>query len=92
MTSSEWDDLDEDDLDDNEFPDEDDGGHDDEAAETRACPNCGAEIYEEAEQCPSCGEYVTFDSRAFSGRPLWWTLLGLIGIVAVVCGLLSWAL
>jgi hypothetical protein len=90
MTNLEWGDLDDDDLDDDEFPDDHDGG--DDAVETRQCPHCGAEIYEEAEQCPSCGEYVTFDSRAFSGRPMWWTLLGLIGIAAVVCGLLSWAL
>jgi len=79
-----------DDLDDNEFPDE--NGDDDEALETRPCPNCGAEIYEEAEQCPSCGEYVTFDSHPLSGRPKWWILLGLIGMAAVIYGLLSWSL
>lgn len=84
MTNSEWDDVDDD-----EYPDEDEG---DDASETRPCPHCGEEIYEEAEQCSVCGEYVTFPSRGLSERPLWWTLLGLIGIAAVIYGLVSWAL
>jgi predicted RNA-binding Zn-ribbon protein involved in translation (DUF1610 family) len=92
MMNREWDDLDDDEPDDDYSAEDDRGDAEDDDAETRTCPNCGAEIYEEAEQCPSCGEYVTFDSRAFTQGPLWWTLLGLIGIVAVVCGLLSWAL
>jgi hypothetical protein len=48
------------------------------------CPACGAEIYEDAEQCPKCGQYIVPDTRAWSGKPLWWMLLGLVGIAAVI--------
>jgi len=56
----------------------------DDVAETVPCPNCGAEIYEEAERCPECGDYVTFGTNAWSGRPLWWIVLGMLGVVAMV--------
>ncbi len=61
---------------------------DDDEAETFACPACGAEVYEESQRCPSCGEYVVHDTRAWTGKPLWWILLGLAGIGAVIWGTL----
>lgn len=70
------DDWDDDDLVDDEV--------DDDAVETLPCPHCGAEIYEETERCPVCGEYVTFRTSVWSGRPVWWIVLGLIGLVAAV--------
>ena len=48
------------------------------------CPHCGAEIYEETEQCPACGDYVTFSTNVWSGRPAWWIVLALTGLVAAV--------
>lgn len=60
-----------------EFEDEDD-------VETRACPFCGLQVYEEAERCPACGEYVVFSDAAFSGWPWWSVALGVLGIVAVI--------
>jgi len=82
MTSdSEW--FDE--PDDDEYPDEDD--LDDELTETVPCPECGAEIYEDAVQCPVCGAYVTAETGIWSGRPSWWILLGLAGILAVILAL-----
>lgn len=56
----------------------------DDAAETLPCPHCGTEIYEEAEQCPVCGNYVTFGTSIWSGRPIWWIALALVGLVATV--------
>ena len=62
-----WDYLDEDDeLEDREYPDEADGHsfadeHDDDLYV--ACPECGADVYEDAPQCPQCGWYVTSDVR-----------------------------
>jgi len=66
-----------------EYPDEHDLG--DELSETVICPNCGAEVYEDSIRCPVCGDYITSDSYVWSGRPVWWIILGLLGIVAVVC-------
>ncbi len=54
---------------------------DDDSAELVACPECGTDVYEEAEQCPVCGAYITHSTSAWQGRPIWWIVLGLIGIV-----------
>ena len=74
-----------DDLDDREFPDEDD---DDEAiaadSPTQECPRCGADVYEDIEQCPLCGTWITRDTSAWSGRSMWWVILGLLGILALL--------
>jgi len=75
-------------LEDWEFP-EPDENEDEDVSETRACPSCGAEIYEDVEQCPACGEYVAVSDAAISGWPWWFVALGLIGIVAVILTL-SW--
>ncbi len=75
-----------DDLEDREFPDED---VDDDASEspTRECPRCGMDVYEDVEQCPLCGAWITADTSPWSGRSIWWVILGLLGVVALV-----WAL
>lgn len=82
-----------DELRDDEYPDPDpdtdsnDLASDDELSETVSCAQCGTEIYEDAFQCPVCGAYVTGDSRrgaAWSGRPGWWIVLGLLGILALI--------
>jgi hypothetical protein len=67
-----------DDDSDEEWPDDDD------SAETVPCPSCGADIYEEAEQCPECGEYVVRDNSVLGGKPRWYIVLALLGILAVV--------
>lgn len=78
------------DLGDDEFPDEDD--LDDEATVTVRCGECGAAVYEEAWRCPFCGNYVVHESSLWSGRPGWWILLGLLGILAVIVVLAGLAL
>ena len=75
-----------DELDDFEDSDDDDE-LDEDGAETLPCPECGSQIYEEAEQCPICGAYITFDRGLWTNRPWWWILLGLLGMAAVVVGL-----
>ena len=85
-----------DELGDDEFPDEDefDDEFDDDSSLTVACPECGAEIYEDAVQCPVCGTYVTHGAgRAWSGRPTWWIAVGLLGVLATIlalAGLVPW--
>jgi hypothetical protein len=58
--------------------------YDDDSSETLPCPNCAAEIYEDAERCPNCGEYVTPSSSLWAGRPPWWIILGILGILATI--------
>jgi len=73
--------------DDDEYPDED------EVTLTVPCPACGAEVYEDAVRCPVCGDYITHDTSLWSGRPGWWVLLGLLGVLAligVLTGLVWW--
>ena len=76
---SEWDD---DETDDDFGPDD--------PSTTTDCIQCGCEIYDDAVQCPLCGEYQIGDrSRsAWDGRPLWWKLGGVLGIIAMLIGLL----
>jgi RNA polymerase subunit RPABC4/transcription elongation factor Spt4 len=73
---------DSDDNSDWELPDH--GDDEEDESLTVACPACGADVYEDAEQCPVCGEYVTHSTRAWDGKPLWWIILGVAGIIAVI--------
>ena len=85
-----------DELRDDEFPDDGDFGDgafedddfEDDLSETVPCPQCNAEIYEDAVRCPNCGAYVTLGTSVWSGRPRWWTALGLLGIVVLILALL----
>ena len=73
-----------DELDDDEFPDDD---FDDDSTETAPCPHCGAEVYEEAVQCPVCGTYLTSRGGVWAGRPRWWIVLAVFGVVATILAL-----
>ena len=76
-----------DELHDDEYPDDWEDSDDEEETLTLPCPECGAEVYEDAEQCPQCGSYLTAGTHPFAGRSIIWIGLGLLGVVAVV-----WAL
>ncbi|MBN2216756.1 MAG: hypothetical protein JW719_05230 [Pirellulales bacterium] len=71
-------------LEDYEYPDAPDD--EDDGTPTAPCPACGADVYEDADRCPVCGVYITPSGpgRLWAGRPLWWMVLGILGIVAVV--------
>lgn len=62
------------------------GDDDDAPSETVRCPNCGADVYEDAEQCPGCGEYIVRGGGrpAWEGKPVWWIVLGVIGVIATI--------
>ena len=62
---------------------DDDWPDDDESAETIDCPNCGEEIYEEAEQCPHCGKYISQEDSP-AGRKPWWIVAGVAICLYVV--------
>jgi hypothetical protein len=60
----------------------------DDATETIVCPNCGIDVYEDAEQCPGCHEYIMSGSlSAWESKPVWWVVLGFIGIIATIFAL-----
>jgi hypothetical protein len=80
MGNTEWDD--ERPLEDWEYPDADDESA--EGTPTQSCPMCGIDLDEDALQCPLCGQHLTRPSSAWSGRPAWWIVLGVLGIAAVV--------
>jgi hypothetical protein len=73
--SNEWDD---------DYDSQDDS---DVESETVECSNCGHDVYEDAVQCPICNEYITQGQSAWEGKPAWWAILGLLGIVAVIFAL-----
>ena len=62
---------------------------DDDLSETLPCPECGHPVYEDAVQCPYCGDYISRSTSIWSGRPLWWIVLGLLGILAALWWLLG---
>ena len=76
-----------DEMEDGDWDEGDDAWEDDDSeSAVSECPKCGADIYEDAVRCPICGEYVTHSTSAWSQRPIWWRLLGLAGIIAVIAG------
>jgi hypothetical protein len=82
-----YDDEDDDWYDDDEDL-QDDDLYDDDELEMVICPECRAEIYEEAEQCPECGAYVIHSSHPFDNWHPAWLALGLLGILTLICMLL----
>lgn len=74
---------------DDEYEEEWDAPYDDEDDDdyTVECPECGTDVYEDAEQCPACGNYIVHSTSVWSGRPSWWIVLGLLGIIAVIFSL-----
>lgn len=83
MVEPEWIDEGYDELSPSEYPDADEL-YDGDSAVVVPCPECGADIDEEAPQCSLCGHYVTHETSFWSGRPAWWILLGVLGIVAMI--------
>jgi hypothetical protein len=75
--------LDESDTDDDDGPGE--------SAETIACPNCGRDVYEFAEQCPKCGHFLTREDASHTTHPRWvfWVTIALLAAMALG-GLVWW--
>jgi hypothetical protein len=64
--------------------DDDDLPADEGVPATVPCPSCGADVYEDSEQCPVCGDYIVHSASMWDGKPLWWVVLGVLGIAATI--------
>jgi hypothetical protein len=60
-----------------EDPDESDMDSTDEEAGTDACPYCGHEVSEYAQECPNCGKYIS-EEDAPRRRQAWWIITGVV--------------
>ncbi len=54
------------------------------------CPNCGEEVFDDAEQCPSCGHWLVPDRNPMRGRPSWFLILGFGGAILAILLWLFW--
>lgn len=63
-------------------------GEDDPADEpVIACPECGAEVYEDSPRCPACGKYiVAAPSRPWAGKPAWLRRLAVVLLLLALAG------
>jgi hypothetical protein len=52
--------------------------------DTVPCPNCGRQIYDDAERCPYCENYITEEDTPPSARKPWWLILGVLACMYVV--------
>ena len=83
MPAAYWDDSP--DEPDDDYPDVDDW--DDDSSDNVVCPECGADVYEDADMCQRCGRFLIRDTSAWSGKSLWWIALGVLGTIAVIAAL-----
>ena len=37
-----------------------------------------------ADSCPVCGEFILEKSQPLNGKPIWYLILGIAGIIAVI--------
>ncbi|MBJ44918.1 MAG: zinc ribbon domain-containing protein [Planctomycetaceae bacterium] len=72
-------------LDDREYPDPDETEDD---FDVVPCPHCGQDVFEDSVQCPYCSQYITSTTNPWSGRPTWWIVLGIAGVVLTVLAIL----
>ena len=78
-------------LEDWEYPDDpsdDDSFVDEDEPALGPCPECSAQMLEDLEQCPTCGQYVSFSTSPWEGKSVGWTLLGILGVGALIFALL----
>lgn len=61
---------------------------DDEDSLTQPCPNCEAEVYEDAPACPVCGELIDWAAthRTSATRPPWVAVVAVLLIAAMLLG------
>ncbi len=90
-----WDEEVELDADDDDFDDEDDlddeddfDANDDADAVSLPCPHCHKSVHEDVEWCPYCGMGITRDTSVLSGKPHWYVVLAIVGMIATALTLI----
>ncbi|MEL7474106.1 MAG: hypothetical protein AAGK04_12380 [Planctomycetota bacterium] len=53
-------------------------------SDTRACPNCGSDVYDEATVCQTCGEIISETKSASKGWVVWVAIIALIAFILVI--------
>src|ERR1035437_2628036 len=74
-----------------EGPSDEDLKLDSEETDTRRCPKCKREVYEDADRCPQCGEWINPEDskakRGIAGVLLAIIALGLVAVLVVMFAL-----
>lgn len=65
-------------------PDDRDADLFDEGDGLAACPECGAELYVDAERCEECGVWLTAEHRRGGERPTWKAWVIALALLAFV--------
>jgi hypothetical protein len=80
----EWRDEEDDEHVDRELPDpSDQDAEDDPDATIISCPQCGADVFDEADVCPRCGSFILHEQTVGNRRPIW-LLIAVIVCLAIV--------
>lgn len=73
---------------DDEYGDDLDDDHDsdlhDSSPDYVPCPMCGEDVLEDADWCASCGNFITHSTSVWSGKPIWWIIAGMLGVLATL--------
>jgi hypothetical protein len=65
---------------------DDSGVRDGWESETEPCPDCGAQVYEDADRCSKCGRYVSRSDR--TGLPLLFKIVAILLVLGMLIGVI----
>lgn len=57
-------------------------------SEAAPCPECGADVYEDADRCPKCGRYISRSERA-EGVPLVFKIAAVLLVLGMLAGIVT---
>lgn len=70
--------------DDAEYGSDDYGDDSYDEAETIVCSECGTDVYEDSPLCPVCGHAMSRSRSPLAGRPNWYVIFGIIGVLVTI--------
>jgi hypothetical protein len=70
------------------WTDDEDWSESQEESVSMFCPECGGEVYEDADLCPHCGYFLeALPTHPMLGKPAWFVIVGFLGVVATILAL-----